>query len=120
MASRGAGPVVQGPRGMSAAGREAKRSAFGHAAAKARRTRLAISTTRAAILMSLRRSVANSAFARSRDLGMALRTASISQKAAVWRTRRTWLAQADRQDVRSEASWALCSLMRFSACPRAQ
>ena len=44
-------PAVQGPLGISAAGREAKRSAFGHAAAKAKRTRLAISMTRAAILM---------------------------------------------------------------------
>jgi multidrug efflux pump subunit AcrB len=27
---------------------------------------------------------------------------------------------AERQDVRSEASCVLCSLIRFSACPRAQ
>ena len=40
--------------------------------------------------------------------------------AAVWKTRRTWLASAERQLVRSEASWVLCSLIRFSACPRAQ
>jgi hypothetical protein len=46
---------------MRAAGKEAKRSDSGQAAAKARRTRLAISTTRAPILSSLRRSVANSA-----------------------------------------------------------
>jgi hypothetical protein len=39
---------------------------------------------------------------------------------AVWRTRRTWLASAERQLVRSEASWVLCSLIRFSAWPRAQ
>src|SRR5829696_1515695 len=31
-----------------------------------------------------------------------------------------WLAVAARQLVRSEASWALCSLIRFSAWPRAQ
>jgi hypothetical protein len=35
-------------------------------------------------------------------------------------TKRTWLARADRQLVRSEASWPLCSLIRFSAWPRAQ
>src|SRR6185437_7571738 len=52
-------PVVQGPLGMRAAGRPAKSSASGQAAAKAKRTRLAISTTRAAILSSLRRNVAN-------------------------------------------------------------
>src|SRR5208282_4224019 len=77
LASWGAGPAVQGPLGMSTAGREAKSSASGQGAAKARRTRLAISTTRAAILSNLRRSVANSALARSRDLGMAWRTASV-------------------------------------------
>src|SRR5271165_6360650 len=79
LGDRGACPAVQGPRGMRAAGREAKRSACGQAAAKAKRTRLAISTTRAAILRSLRRSVANSAFARSRAFGMASRTASMSE-----------------------------------------
>ena len=30
------------------------------------------------------------------------------------------LARAARQLVRSEASWDLCSSIRFSACPRAQ
>ena len=48
LASWGAGPAVQGPLGMSTAGREAKSSASGQAAANARRARLAISTTRAA------------------------------------------------------------------------
>src|SRR5271157_5331898 len=55
LASWGAGPAVQGPPGMSTAGRDAKSMASGQAAAKARRTRLAISTTRAAIVSSLRR-----------------------------------------------------------------
>ncbi len=40
--------------------------------------------------------------------------------AAVWKTRRTWLASAERQLVRSDASCVLCSLIRFSVCPRAQ
>jgi len=31
-----------------------------------------------------------------------------------------WLASGLRQLVRSEASWALCNLIRFSAWPRAQ
>src|SRR5271165_6523702 len=79
LGDRGACPAVQGPRGMRASGREAKRSACGQAAAKARRTRLAISTTRAAILRSFMRKVANSALARSRAAGMASRTVSISQ-----------------------------------------
>jgi hypothetical protein len=30
------------------------------------------------------------------------------------------IASAERQLVRSEASWVLCSLTRFSACPRAK
>jgi len=51
---------------------------------------------------------------------MASRTVSTSQQAAVCSTRRTWLASADRQLVQSEASWLLWSLIRFSACPRAQ
>ena len=52
MSNWGSRSVVQGPRGMSAAGRPTRSSASGQAAAKARRTRLAISTTRAAILSS--------------------------------------------------------------------
>ena len=31
-----------------------------------------------------------------------------------------WLTRGSRHEVRSEASCALCSLMKFSACPRAQ
>ena len=38
----------------------------------------------------------------------------------VCRIRRIWLASGLRQLVRSEASCALCDLMRFSAWPRAQ
>ncbi|ESZ04206.1 hypothetical protein X735_32820 [Mesorhizobium sp. L2C085B000] len=44
---------------------------------------------------------------------------SISQYAAVCRARRTWLAMGERQLVRSEASWLLWILFRFSAWPRA-
>jgi len=72
-----------------AAGRLAKSAASGWQAAKARRTVRAVSMTRAAILMRRRRSVANSAFARSRDLGMASRTASVNQWAPVCGTSRT-------------------------------
>jgi hypothetical protein len=66
--------------------------------------RLAVSMMRAAILSSLSLIVLNSALARSRGFGMASRTVRTSQEAAVWRTRRTWLASAERQLVRSEAS----------------
>jgi hypothetical protein len=45
---------------------------------------------------------------KSRAFGMASRTASISQSAAARKTSRTWLASAERRDVRSEASWVLC------------
>ena len=62
-------PRVQGPSGASAPGRPRNRSASGQAAAKARRTRLAVSMTRAAILISRSRKVANSALARSRGFG---------------------------------------------------
>src|SRR5580700_8730660 len=47
------------------------------------------------------------------------RARSASAIAAVWSTKRTWLASAERQLVRSEASCVLCSLIRFSAWPRA-
>src|SRR5271169_6862145 len=80
--TRGGGapcPAVQGPSGARAAGRPRKRSASGQPAAKARRTRLAVSMTRAAILISRSRRVENSAFARSRGFGMASRTVSMSQ-----------------------------------------
>src|SRR5674476_1613355 len=75
----GGRPAGQGPSGSSAPGKLRKRSASGHAAANARRMRLAVSTTRAAIFKRRRRSVANSAVANSRTLGMASRTVSISQ-----------------------------------------
>ena len=69
---RGAGgaprPAVQGPSGARAPGRPRKRSASGQPAAKARRTRLAVSMTRAAMLISRSRKVENSALARSRGL----------------------------------------------------
>ena len=72
-------PADYGPQRMRTPGKLRKRSASGQAAAKASRTRLAVSTTRAAIFKSLSRSAANSTFARSRTLGMASRTASINQ-----------------------------------------
>src|SRR5664279_2849496 len=72
-------PVGQGPSGSSAPGKQRIRSASGHAAANARRMRLVVSTTRAAIFKRRRRSVANSAVANSWTLGMASRTVSINQ-----------------------------------------
>ena len=72
LGERGArAPAGQGPSGSSAPGKLRKRSASGHAAANARRMRLVVSTTRAAIFKRRRRSVANSAVASSRALGMA-------------------------------------------------
>ena len=38
----------------------------------------------------------------------------------MWRISLNWLAVGLWQEVRSEASWTLCCLMRFSAWPRAQ
>src|SRR6266851_7274502 len=92
--------------------------ASGQAAAKARRTRDAISMTRAPSFKSRRRMVLNSAVASACALGMASRTVSMSQQAAVCRISRIWLASGVRQLVRSEANCALCSLIRFSAWPR--
>src|ERR1019366_775595 len=79
LGERGTRPADQGPSGSSAPGKLRKSSASGHAAANARRTRLVVSTTRAAIFKRRRRSVANPAVAHSRGLGMAARTVSISQ-----------------------------------------
>jgi len=79
LGERGARPAGQGPSGSSAPGKQRIRSASGHAAANARRMRLAVSTTRAAIFKRRRRRVANSAVANSRTLGMASRTVSINQ-----------------------------------------
>lgn len=60
------GPIGYGPAGCSETAMERKRSACGQAAAKARRTREAVSMTRAPSLRRRRRRVANSAVARSR------------------------------------------------------
>jgi hypothetical protein len=64
------------------------------------------------------RMVLNSASARACALGMVSRTVRISQYSAVCRVSRIWLASGLRQLVRSEASRALCNLMRFSARPQ--
>src|SRR5665213_1774131 len=77
LGERGHNPADQGPSGSSAPGKPRKRSASGHAAANARRMRLLVSTTRAAIFKSRRRRVANSAVANSRALGMASRLSLI-------------------------------------------
>src|SRR5450631_2086795 len=79
LGERGRRPAGQGPSGSSAPGKLRIRSASGQAAANARRMRLAVSTTRAAIFKRRRRSVENSAVANSWALGMASRTVSINQ-----------------------------------------
>ena len=56
---RGVGPVDHGAEGQSALGSVRKRSASGQAAAKAKRTRLAVSMMRAAIFSRRSRKVAN-------------------------------------------------------------
>src|SRR6476619_6715084 len=61
----GGRPGGQGPSGSSAPGKQRIRSASGHATANARRMRLVVSTTQAAIFKRRRRSVANSAVANS-------------------------------------------------------
>lgn len=70
LGERGARPSAQGPSGSSAPGKPRIRSASGQAAANARRMRRVVSTTRAAIFKSRRRSDANSAVANSRTLGI--------------------------------------------------
>src|SRR6202790_4187824 len=65
LGERGTRPAGQGPSGSSAPGKLRKSSASGDAAANARRTRLVVSTPRAAIFKKRRRRVANSAGAHS-------------------------------------------------------
>ena len=72
-------PVVQAGAGASAVARWRRRSASGQAAAKARRTRLAVSRMRAPSFRRRSRRVANSAVARRCAFGMVSRTLSISQ-----------------------------------------
>src|ERR1041385_6224609 len=72
-------PVVYGPVGISAVAMWRIKAASGHAAAKARRTAEAISTTRAPSFKSRRRMVLNSAVASACALGLASRTVSMSQ-----------------------------------------
>src|SRR5215207_7696088 len=73
----GSRPTDHGACGISALARPRNKSASGQAAAKARRTRVAVSMTRAAILRSL--IVLNSAVASSRTFGMASRTVRSGQ-----------------------------------------
>ena len=72
-------PGCQRPAGWTHRARLANSSASGHAAAKAMRTRVAVSVMRAAILSSRARKVVNSALAKGWGLGMASRSFSISQ-----------------------------------------
>src|SRR6202167_6204596 len=76
---RGTCPGGHGPAGWRQRARLANNAASGCAAAKATRTRLAVSTMRAAILIRRIRNVVNSAVASGWGLGMASRTLSISQ-----------------------------------------
>ena len=68
---RGTSPVCHGPAGWTQRARLANSSASGHAAAKAMRTRVAVSVMRAAILSNRARKVVNSARAKGWGLGMA-------------------------------------------------
>src|SRR5664279_4840343 len=75
----GAGPAGHGPAGRKLRTRPLNRSASGQAAAKAMRTRVAISVMRAAILIRRMRRVVNWAVASGCGLGMASRTVSNTQ-----------------------------------------
>src|SRR3954451_5028169 len=71
-------PAAQGAAGLIEPARWRKRTASGQALAKAIRTRLAVSVTRAATFRSRSLMVVNSALARACALGMASRTARTS------------------------------------------
>src|ERR1700716_4172656 len=73
------GPERQGAAGWNQRAMPPNNSACGHEAAKAIRTRVAVSMTRAAILIRRSRKVVNSAFASGCGLGIASRRVSISQ-----------------------------------------
>src|SRR4029077_2701663 len=73
------GPAVYGPVGIRAAAMWRKRGASGQAAAKARRTRAAVSMTRAPSFRRRKRMVVNSAVASACVAGIVSRTVRISQ-----------------------------------------
>src|SRR5215204_6212646 len=72
-------PRLRARAGLIEPARWRKRTASGQALAKAMRTRLAVSVTRAATFRSRSLIVVNSALARAWALGMASRTARTSQ-----------------------------------------
>jgi hypothetical protein len=76
---RGTCPVRHAAARWRQRARLANSAASGCAAAKTTRTRLAVSTMRAAILIRRIRNVVNSAVASGCGLGMASRTLSITQ-----------------------------------------
>ena len=73
------GPAVYGPAGIRAAAMWRKSAASGQAAAKARRTREAVSMTRVPSFKRRKRMVVNSAVARACVAGIASRIVRISQ-----------------------------------------
>jgi len=75
------GPVGLGPAGWRLRARPVNRAASGQAAAKASRTREAVSVTRAAILIRRSRRVVNSAVASGCSWGMASRRAALYRRA---------------------------------------
>ena len=82
--------------------------------------RLVVSTTRAAIFKrrkTQRRELGSGQFP---GLGNGVAHGEHQPIGGGVEHERTWLASAERQLVRSEASCVLCSLIRFSAWPHAQ
>lgn len=85
--------------------------------------RVTISVTRPVILIRQRR-VSNRASRQKDSREARRRRRSMSQWAAALinrgNYRGNWLAVALLHEVRSEARWSLCALIRFSAWPLAQ
>src|SRR5271154_2025641 len=100
-------PAAHGPHGMRESATVRNNARSGQLEGRCMRMRAACSITRAPILIRRCLIVVNSALASGLVCGIAARTPCINQNAAVWRTRRTWLAVALWHDMRSEQSCAL-------------
>jgi hypothetical protein len=132
---RGTRPATHVGRRINVPTRPRNSAASGQLEANAKLIRLAVSLIRTAIFSNRSTGecehspgmVENSPLASGCGWGMASRTVRTSQYAAVWSISRISatsircceLASGERQLVRSDASWLLCRLIRFSAWPRA-
>ena len=113
------GPMGYGPAGIRAAGDVAEERGIWAGSGEGEADAAGVSMTRAASLSSRRRMVANSALA-SAGLGDGVPHGQHQPVGGGVKDEPHLIGDRRAATVRSEASWVLCSLIRFSAWPRAQ